>query len=86
MGPPYLGIHCKGGKKRQKEKGSSLCANTKIFPGYMQGKTECRISIVYYLSAREREWMGNKNINICTPICINKYSKRNVREKCLLVV
>ena len=46
----------------------------------MQGKTECRISIIYYLSAREREWMGNKNITICTPICINKYWKRNVRN------
>ena len=38
-------------------------------------------NIIYYLSAREREWVGNKNVNICTPICINKYWGKNAREK-----
>ena len=44
-------------------------------------------NIYHILPLCKGERMGDKNVNICTPICINKYWKKEMlKRKCLLVV
>lgn len=57
MGPPYLGIHCKGGKKGRKKKEALYVLIQKYFQDICKGKQSAEyLLFITLVQGRENGW------------------------------